>query len=72
MAPQPAPKLSVPQYALCPEVEGVQIFRSIDDPNRAPGFLVRCRCGYRAGSFATVEMAERMRSNHETVCLWPR
>lgn len=64
--------MGAPQYGICPEVEGVQIYRTIGDPDLPPGFGVRCRCGWKSGPVASAETAELLREQHENECEWPR
>ena len=61
-----------PGYAIRPQVEGVQIFRTVGRPDASPGFLARCRCGWKSRDVATIEMVELLRDSHDAECLWPR
>ena len=59
-------------YTIAVGIEGVQIFRDTAGQAYQHGFQVKCRCGYRTRIFATIEMAELMREQHEADCLWPK
>ncbi|GAA2061483.1 hypothetical protein GCM10009839_85650 [Catenulispora yoronensis] len=59
------------RYAALP-IEGTQIVRQVRGPNEAPGFAVRCCCGYRAGPWNGVEAAEAARALHADACHWPK
>lgn len=61
-----------PGYVIHPQVEGVQIFRTTGEADALPGFLARCRCGWKSRDLATIEMAELLRDTHDAGCLWPR
>lgn len=53
-----------PRYAVAPEIEGVQTFRT---PN---GFVAKCRCGWRSPVHASPDVAEVERAEHEETCAW--
>jgi hypothetical protein len=54
----------VPGYAVAPEIEGVQTFRT---PN---GFVAKCRCGWRSPVHASPDVTEVERAEHEETCPW--
>lgn len=53
-----------PGYAVAPEIEGVQTFRT------PSGFVAKCRCGWRSPVYASPHVAEVERTEHEQTCSW--
>ncbi len=63
---------SADSYAMSP-IEGTQVIRVAGgEPNQLPGFAVRCACGFKAGEYVGAEIAEYVRTEHESACLWPK
>lgn len=57
-------------YSITEWVDGTQTVRAAG--TGATAWLVLCCCGFKGGPFATPELAELVRGEHEDSCLWPK